>query len=134
MIVDKIVFISSAIIKNENQEILLLKRSKLNKTYKNYWQLPEGKIQIDESPKEALYREIKEELSCEVIESALKRIISNSATLKNVHYLLVRVIFETKIKGKIKLDSEHLSYKWLPKENAVKNLKLIVGTKEAINL
>ena len=35
-------------------------------TYKDYWEFPGGKIELGETPKQALIREIREELATEI--------------------------------------------------------------------
>ena len=51
-----------AIILNENNEILLQKRTNNVKVYKNCWFIPCGSVEQNESPENAIIREIKEEL------------------------------------------------------------------------
>ncbi|CAN5144040.1 NUDIX domain-containing protein [soil metagenome] len=55
---------NAAIIENENDEILLVKRA--NEPHKGEWDLPGGFIMPQESFVESLKREIKEELTCEI--------------------------------------------------------------------
>ena len=54
--------VAIAIIKNENGEILLCKRTPLS-TFPNKWEFPGGKSEANELPIQTLYREIYEELS-----------------------------------------------------------------------
>ena len=45
--------IASAVVFNKKNNLLILKRSKKNKHFTGYWQLPEGKIEENESSKDA---------------------------------------------------------------------------------
>ena len=54
--------VAIAILKNENGEILLCKRTPLS-TFPNKWEFPGGKSEVNELPIQTLYREIYEELS-----------------------------------------------------------------------
>ena len=61
----KLIKVVGAIIKNEDNEILCALRSP-TMTIPNTWEFPGGKIEGNETLKEAIEREIKEELACEV--------------------------------------------------------------------
>jgi 8-oxo-dGTP diphosphatase len=63
--VKKTVKVVGAIIENENDEILCaLRSSKMSRP--NLWEFPGGKIEKNESVREAIEREIMEELGCMV--------------------------------------------------------------------
>jgi len=59
----KTVKVVGAIIENENKEILCALRS-TSMSQPNHWEFPGGKVEKKESVKEALEREIREELGC----------------------------------------------------------------------
>ena len=61
------------IIRNENNEILILKRHPKSRTDPNTWELPGGKVEAGEFFDDALIREIKEEtnLDCEIGDLAI---------------------------------------------------------------
>ncbi|EHJ00344.1 NUDIX hydrolase [Clostridium sp. DL-VIII] len=61
----KTINVVAAIIRNENEEILCALRSPIMKS-PNLWEFPGGKIENNETPKEAIEREIFEELNCKV--------------------------------------------------------------------
>jgi len=52
---------SAALLFNEQDQVLLVQP-----TYKESWELPGGVIELDESPKGALIREVKEELNIQL--------------------------------------------------------------------
>src|SRR3989344_7170769 len=55
------------IIRDNNGKILLQKRiDRIRADADGKWELPGGKIDFGESPEEALCREIKEEIGCEI--------------------------------------------------------------------
>lgn len=132
MTIDQIIILSTAVISNNQKEILFLKRSKNSKTFKGYWQLPEGRIEKDESPIKALTREVKEEIGCKITKVKLYSIVTVRAKVKEVSYLLFKAVFSAEYRGRIKLGSEHSTYIWLSKNKAVKTLNLVPGTLEIL--
>lgn len=62
----KKVHVVGAIIENDQNEIFCAKRSP-EMTLPNYWEFPGGKIEPDETPEQALTREIQEELNCTIL-------------------------------------------------------------------
>lgn len=61
----KTVHVVGAIIENDNNEIFCALRSP-EMSLPNYWEFPGGKVETDETPEEALTREIKEEFNCTI--------------------------------------------------------------------
>ena len=61
----KVLFCSSAIIKNKNGEILLMSR-KQKKSFVSSWEFPGGKLKNNENFAVALFRELKEELNIKI--------------------------------------------------------------------
>jgi len=129
---NQFILLSTAIIKNGKGEILLLKRSDKNTHYKNYWQLPEGKIEKGESPECAILRELQEELSFSPIELKLKWVIPISIKVSNLNIIAIRLVFTTQGISTIKLSEDHSEYKWCIPLEAIKNLKLVPGTNKTL--
>ncbi len=98
----------------QNSKILLLKRQK-NNNY--YWDAPGGRIDEGEEIKDALLRELKEEIgSNNVLIGNLLAVDKVTNLVEDDHdLLLVFYLIRGKI-GKIKLSSEHIDYTWVSKE------------------
>ena len=62
------------ILRNTKNEVLLGKRMK-GKNLKGYWEFPGGKIELNETPEEALFREFQEELGVEIGRSKQRKSI-----------------------------------------------------------
>jgi 8-oxo-dGTP diphosphatase len=132
MVIDQTLVIASAIIENEKGEVLLLKRGE-TKTFQGYWQLPEGKIEQNEKPQDALERELKEELSAKVDTSLLEKVSQSTFEARGNKYLAFRVIFKVKLKdNRITLGSEHSDFQWIEK-NKISTLELLPGVSEAVD-
>ncbi|MFH0891531.1 MAG: isoleucine--tRNA ligase [Candidatus Falkowbacteria bacterium] len=102
-----------AIIVNDKNEVLLIKRNEKNRRVT--WALPGGKVEGKESFREALDREVKEELGVEV-ESA--RPVTGMPDIMEGR-LFETICYETKIKGepKVMLPDEHEEVKWFSLDN-----------------
>ena len=131
MTVQKILLIASAIIGNSKKEILFLQRGKTS-TFQKYWQLPEGKIEKNEKPEEAIKREIKEEINQDIKRAELISVVYNELEVKNVKYLVIRLVYIVSINSDdIKLSGEHSNFKWFEKKNILKK-KLLPGIQKLI--
>ena len=98
---------------NEDNEILLLKRSENRKDYPNKWNVLSEKIQSSENPETCLERGIKEGLGIsnyQVIRKGEPFVdVDDSIQMKWLVYPYLCKILD----GGIKLDAEHVDYKWV---------------------
>ncbi|WP_163122871.1 NUDIX hydrolase [Acinetobacter portensis] len=95
---------SHAVILNENNEVLLLKA-----TYANCaWGLPGGGLDMGETIHEALIRECKEELGCDISIDYLSGVYFHSAVIS--HAFIFRCHLSKN--SNIQLSSEHSEFKW----------------------
>lgn len=115
----------------KNNKILLLKRGLGVKTYRGYWQFPEGKVRINEDPKDAARRELYEETRVKA--DKLKFLTSSPVEIKSFNITIpigkrmVYMVVDTNSNtNKIELSREHSDYGWYTLEKALK-LKLVPG-------
>lgn len=114
-----------ALIRNPNKEILLLKRkSNFNK---NYWDLPGGHLQKDESLLETLKREVVEEIGVQDIDHIQPFItvltdirIQNSQ--EDVGLIFSVYLCDINYTFSPQLSDEHIDFRWLPVCECLKKL------------
>jgi len=125
----KVVFCSSAIIKNKNGEILLMSR-KQKDAFTNCWEFPGGKLKNNENFAVALFRELKEELNIKIDINKL----SNYEFFKHQYrsFLLMMYVFEvTEWTGKI-ISKEGELLRWVS-EKELKKAKLLPANTKVVN-
>ena len=125
----KVVFCSSAIIKNKNGEILLMSR-KQKDSFINFWEFPGGKLKNNENFAVALFRELKEELNIKIDISKL----SNFEFFKHQYrsFLLMMYVFEvTEWTGKI-ISKEGELLRWVSAKD-LKKEKLLPANNKVVN-
>ena len=97
------------VIKNTDNEILILKRHPKSKTDPEMWELPGGKVEKGEHFTNALIREIKEEtnLDCEVGDfcEAVQNDYMHKRTVQLIMYL-------DDVSGDVKISEEHTDWMW----------------------
>ena len=106
----KLIKVVGAIIENDNKEILCALRSP-EMNLPNMWEFPGGKIEIGENNKEALIREIKEELSITISVDTFVKTVEYD--YPNFH-LTMHCFICTQINGTLTLN-EHNDAKWIHK-------------------
>ncbi|MCX6784744.1 MAG: NUDIX domain-containing protein [Candidatus Komeilibacteria bacterium] len=106
------IILASALICNQQGQVLLLQRSQNNKSFRGLWQLPEGKINFGEQPLKALIRELKEELHCQLKKHQLFLVQSTILHSQQQRFHLLRIVFLIKTSGLTKLSSEHVARQW----------------------
>ena len=115
-----------AIIEKDNK-ILLLKRSEKYEHLSNAWDIPGGRINFGEEPKEGLKREIEEETGLQLKE--IKQILDASTVFKNEEKHIVRITYLCTVEeGDPILSNEHTQIEWIPKERT--DAREIVATIE----
>lgn len=107
----KSVHVVGAIIENEKEEIFCALRSP-EMSLPNYWEFPGGKIENDETPEEALAREIQEEFNCT---------ISVGEKVEDTTYEYDKVIvrletYKAKLLNGQPVALEHADTKWVTRE------------------
>jgi len=101
---------SVVLIINDNNEILILKRSKAAHWNPNKWILVGGGVEKNESYLEAAIREVKEETTLNV--SSLKKIDEIFSKKENCNIIFYQTNTFT---GNVKLNFENSNYKWVNK-------------------
>lgn len=96
--------------------------------YKDWWEVPGGKVEPGETPEEALVREIREELATEI---AVERYVTTVEWDYPAFHLSMRCYLCSVVSGALTLleheaaawlDREHLrSVNWLPADKAILN-------------
>ena len=95
---------------NEQNQILICKRAKTKKYKPSIWHIPGGKIEINETPEDALKREFKEELNL-VIKSITP--LKTKFEYKCECELHCTFFYAVEAEGTIKLDFENEEFKYV---------------------
>lgn len=107
----KNVHVVGAIIENDKKEIFCALRSP-EMTLANYWEFPGGKIEAEETPEQALAREITEEFNCSIE-------VGDKVEDTTYEYEKVIVRLETykaKLLAGEPIALEHAETKWVQRE------------------
>ena len=98
--------IRKVVLIDDNDQILILKRSENLEKFANEWDFPGGHTEVGESDLDALRREVKEETSLDI---ASPEEILQKGRIK---------FYKTRqFSGIIELSGEHTEYKWVTIEN-----------------
>ncbi|PEK36073.1 MULTISPECIES: (deoxy)nucleoside triphosphate pyrophosphohydrolase [Bacillus cereus group] len=103
----KISVVGAVILNNDNHVLCALRSP--NMSLPNYWEFPGGKINKGEHPRDALVREIKEELDCFIaVEEQLKAV---EHEYENI--IVHLVTYKARIKSGIPKALEHSELRWI---------------------
>ena len=83
----KNIYVSTVALIDWQGKVLISLRPE-NKILPNFWEFPGGKVKINESPDDAIVREIKEELSLNIDKKSLKPISFNTYTYDQFHAII----------------------------------------------
>ena len=106
----KYLLVSAAILVNSHNKFLLSQRPSLKK-HSGFWEFPGGKIEQDETPEQALVRELEEELNIIVEEQHLHP-FSFASHSNADHHLLMPVFCCYKWQGQLK-PNEKQKFEWV---------------------
>ena len=103
---------------NTDGKLLILKRSRMVKTYKGLWGGVAGYIEENEKPYETALKEIREEVG---IEKKNVSLIAQGGPIeftdldngRKYDWVIHSFLFKVKDVGKLKIDWEHSEYKWI---------------------
>jgi 8-oxo-dGTP diphosphatase len=115
--------IQKAIIKDGDKFLIIL-RSPDSKYFPNQWDFPGGKLEQNETPKEGVEREVKEETNLTIkakeVLGIYKLDIDNIGQQNYIYTMYAATI----LKGELKVGPDHTKYKWATKEEI---LNLTIG-------
>lgn len=121
--------LTKALVK-KGEEVLLLKRK--NGTFgSGLWDIPGGKLEFGESPRESLEREIYEETSLKVKVIRPLSISSGINETRTKQYITIVFLCDYQ-GGTIKLNDEHSEYEWVNMDK-LNDFEKIYYVNEAIN-
>lgn len=101
-----------ALIRNQANEILILKRSLNSRINGGKWDLPGGKIEVGENFDEALIREVKEETGIIIDINGLLTAVE-STTLTPDLIIIVLIMHGFLVSGEVQLSNEHDDFQWV---------------------
>ncbi|AKB73820.1 GDP-mannose mannosyl hydrolase [Methanosarcina lacustris Z-7289] len=103
-----------AILRNEKGEFLLLRRSENSHTNPGKWDLPGGKVNPDETLKEAVVREVWEETGISIFPGEIAGEVNFELPEKRV----IAIVFNGGyVITEVKLSYEHIEYVWTSLES-----------------
>ena len=112
---------AGCVVSNAAAEILVVKP-----TYSEYWELPGGAVEDDESLWDACRREVREELGIELVSGSLLCVdycSSQPGYVESLMFLFDGGVLDQQIIGQIRLDREELSdLTWVPAQQAIEML------------
>ena len=122
---------------NDEEKILILKRSNKVNTYKGMWGGVAGYIEENEEPYETAAKEIKEEVGLKEEDvELLKKLDPISFTDfykgKQYDWKIFPFLFKLKDKRKIKIDWEHSEYRWIT-PSQIKEFDTVPHLKEVVS-
>lgn len=115
--------VTKAVLANEKDEILIVRRSKTAPRRPLQWDLPGGGVESgDENFAKAVSREVLEETGIAVDHRDLRLVHTHTEIIKGVNVIWLHFAASV-AKPEVKLSFEHSEYQWLPLEKAIKEFE-----------
>ncbi len=94
----------------KDKKVLLISKSESEDINPNTWDIPGGRLEFRESPREALHREVREETGLDITILGPSR----TWTFTKGEFQLVGITFCCLTKGKVTgLSNEHVKFRWM---------------------
>ncbi len=107
----KYITVVALALRNSNNEILIVQRPD-STYYAGYWEFPGGKIDPNETPEQALCREIKEEINLIINEKDLSPVAFTTHQYPHAHVTIL--LFDChKFDGDLKMNEGQPGYAWI---------------------
>ena len=108
----------TCLLMDENENILILKRSDKVRTYRGYWGGIAGYVEEGEEPLDTAFKEIREETglkddNVELVKTVDPIEFTDFYEEEKYEWKVYPFLFRIRKEGKIKIDWEHISYKWI---------------------
>ena len=114
----KVLISASAVIEGKGGEILLISEGDM--PYHKLWVIPGGYVKPEETVKQAVVREVKEETGLEVLATELVGVYDDFISEEDcpVHHILIAYVVEV-VGGGIIFSQEARAYKWMRLDEAL---------------
>ena len=119
-----------------HENILILKRSDKVRTYKGYWGGIAGYIEEGEKPIDTAFKEIREETGLtdkdvELIKTLNPIEFTDFYEEEKYDWKVYPFLFRIRKENKIRIDWEHISYKWI-KPSDIDKFKTVPRLREVV--
>lgn len=124
---EKIQRITVKAIIHRNDSVLLVQ------DHRGKWEMPGGKIDFNESPEDAIRRELQEELGfINIVVGGIINVWTFSVDAEGNEYQFIVIVYEiTANDGEVKKSDEHMQCEWIPVDK-IDSLHMREGYKQSI--
>ncbi len=110
----KIIEVVGAIIRKDQKILCALRSEKMSSS--GFWEFPGGKIEKNETPFEAIIREIKEEINCDI---ETEKVFFNDITYEYEHIIVRLITINCIIVNGNPFPNEHEKLLWVEKKDLI---------------
>jgi len=121
---------------DKNENILILKRSDKVRTYKGCWSGVAGYVEEGEEPVDTAFKEIREETGLtdndvELIKTVDPIEFTDFYEEEKYDWKVYPFLFKLRKESKIRIDWEHISYKWI-KPSDIDKFEVVPRLREVV--